>query len=83
MKELIDTRKITFVRIRLICLNYHRLSALQTNSKVDYRVTVSKPVRTKLTLVRADVSEARLKQQKDTPKGGSTHNFYESFISVQ
>ena len=68
MKELIDTRKITFVRIRLTYLNHHRLLVLQTSSKVDNSVAVSRLVRTKSTLVRADASEARLKQQKDTLK---------------
>ena len=68
MKELIDTRKITFVRIRLTCLNHHRLLVLQTSSKVDNSAAVSRLVQTKSTLVRADVSEARLKQQKDTLK---------------
>ena len=63
------------MRIRLTCLNHHKLLALQTSSKVACRVAVSRPVQTKSALVRADASQARLKQQKDTPKGSRTPVF--------
>ena len=63
------------MRIRLTCLNHHRFLALQTSSKVACRVAIPRPVQTKSALVRADASQARLKQQKDTPKGSRTPVF--------